>query len=171
MSRRLLLATLVTLALLVAACGRSDEPSAGVDDPAPAPQTDGDAGTDAAGGTRPALPPIRDIRPDVVQPRPRGFDSALYDETDESLHVLFTSGREPCAALADVEVVEDAEHVTVTLHEGHGAGSDVDCPDDAQPAAARVELTTPLADRELVDGTTGEPVPVDRIRAGDAPAA
>lgn len=152
--------------LLAAACVSPDTPVSTGELPA----HEQPAGDDPVGGAMLALPPARAVHDNVENLQPRSFESALHDETDDSFHVLFWAGREPCYALGDVEVVETADAITVTLYEGNMRGDDIACPDDAQHASVPIVLELPVGDRVLVDGSTGQEIPIDFIRPGDVAA-
>lgn len=124
-------------------------------------------------GTRLTLPERREIRDGVVDAKSRPFMRAHNDETDSSLHVIYVTGVEPCAVLGDIVVEEGADEVVVTLMEGYLPAEDGQppiCIEIAEDVSARVPLDRPLGDRSLVDGATGDTVPVDVVKAGDAPA-
>lgn len=172
MLRRSLVAPLLAIALT--ACGgstASDDSATEVPD-SPGLPADDDGG--AAGGSYEALPPKREVDEAAVDASPRSFQEALYDETDDSLHVIYETGVEPCYVLADVEVVEEDDRITVTLHEGHVPDENGEAPvciEIAERVSTPVELSEALDDRTLIDGATGEEVPVSVIKAGDAPSS
>jgi hypothetical protein len=66
------------------------------------------------------------------------------------------------AQLDHVDLVETAAKVTVTLVLGPDpqVPADTACPDIAMGKSAQVTLTSPLGGRTVVDGSTGDPVPV-----------
>lgn len=166
-SRSLLL--LLLLALALTACGFSVDSgqASGQETSAPGPP-----GTeDAAGGSHLALPPMRAVQEGAQDGAPRPFERARYDETDGSLHVIWMTGVEPCYVLAGVDVVEDADQVSVTLSEGwlpDENGEAPVCIEIAEEVSTPIALDDPLDGRTLIDGATGEPVPVEVITAGDA---
>ena len=168
MLRRSLFLSLLAIAL--AACGfstSSGEQSGEVPTSPGLPPAD-DA---AAGGTYLALPPMRAVHEDARDAAPRSFREARYDETDDSFHVLYETGVEPCYVLAGVEVVEEAEQVTVTLLEGHLPDENGDAPvciEIAESVSTPVALDAALDGRTVIDGATGEAVPVTTISADDA---
>lgn len=164
---RLLL--LFLLAIVMSACGvsvdadQASSPATGA--PGLPTADDGGAGGDD-GATHLALPPMRAVHEDARDAQPRPFERARYDETDGSLHVIWMTGVEPCYVLAGLEVDQDAEQVTVTLLEGwlpDESGEAPTCIEIAEEASTPVGLEAPLDGRTLVDGATGEPVPVDVI--------
>lgn len=71
---------------------------------------------------------------------------------DDTLRIHYTTGVEPCYVLDHVDVVESEESVTVTLFEGSGEG-DVACIEIARFVYTDVDLSAPLADRSVVDGS------------------
>lgn len=174
MSRLILV--IVALGLLVGCAGSPDTQTD--DGGADTPVTDGGhqpsggppAPSDA--GTRPALPPARTVHPDAVDLLVRPFDSAVADETDGSLHVLYFAGREPCYVLGPIDVIARPDTVTVTLREGRDPTQmDAACTDDAQLVSTRVPLDGRLGDRLLIDGSDGREVPVEVVSAADAAAS
>lgn len=170
MLRRSLLVPLLAIALT--ACGfstSSDEQSGEAPDSGLPAADDG-----AAGGSHMALPPMRTVNGDAQDASPRSFQEARYDETDDSFHVIYETGVEPCYVLADVEVVEEDDRITVTLLEGHVPDENGDAPvciEIAERVSTPVDLEEPFGDRTLIDGATGEEVPVSVIDAGDAPSS
>ncbi len=178
------LSLLLVLVVALAGCGgaaqttdtASQAPVGGDADP-DQPVASGDDGSvlpssDDGGATRLALPDAREVRDGVREASPRPFERARSDETDGSLHVIYRSGVEPCAALGHIEVDATANQVTVTLLEGYlpDEGQAPTCIEIAEEVSVRVPLDGPLEGRTLVDGATGEPVPVDVIKMGDAAA-
>lgn len=176
MSRRSLVIPLVAaIAFALAACGGSpDEPVSQPVDPTNDSGLPAAGDDPAAGGAREALPPRRTVHEDARDTSPRAFEEALYDETDDSFHVIYTTGVEPCYVLGAVEVVEESDQVTVTLLEGYlpdEHGESPVCIEIAERVSASVPLDGPFDDRTLIDGATGEEVPVSVIKAGDAPSS
>lgn len=168
MLRRSILVPL--LAIVLAACGASPGPSGASGDTPTAPGLP-TAGDDAAGGSHLALPPARSVDEDARDPSPRPFQEALFDETDDSFHVIYETGVEPCYVLAAVEVVGGSEQVTVTLLEGHLPDENGDAPvciEIAERVSTPVTLEAPLDGRAVIDGATGEQIPVSTITADDA---
>ena len=167
---------LALLALAGTACGFSVESGEASGEVTAAPglpvaDDGGAAGGGAAGGTQLTLPPMRAVHEQVNDATPRPFESARYDETDGSLHVIWTTGVEPCYVLAGIEVVQEPEQVTVTLLEGwlpDENGEAPVCIEIAEQASTPIPLEAPLDGRTLVDGASGDPVPVDVITAEDA---
>lgn len=171
MLRRSLLVPLLAIALT--ACGGS---TTDPDQAAEAPTSPGLPAADdgAAGGSYMALPPMRAVDESAQDASPRSFQEALYDETDDSFHVIYETGVEPCYVLADVEVIEEDDQITVTLLEGHVPDENGEAPvciEIAERVSTPVDLEQPFADRTLIDGATGEEVPVSVIKAGDAPTS
>ena len=83
-----------------------------------------------------------------------GWDSA--DVSADGLHVTisFTSGVAPCSVLDHVDVAYGTSAVTITLYEGHEpGGGQVACPAIAMFKQTTVDLTEPVAGRDVKDGT------------------
>lgn len=132
-----------------------------------------DAPSDGAGATQLTLPAPRVVHDGVQDAAPRPFERVRADETDDSLHVIYWTGVEPCAVLDDIEVEATTEAVTITLQEGYLADEDGQVPaciEIAEEVSVRIPFDDPLAGRALIDGATGEPVPVDVITMSDAAA-
>lgn len=167
----------IALALALAACGggAGSDDTTGEATTAPGlPPADDSAAGGAAGGTQLALPPARAVHEDARDLAPRSFERARYDETDGSLHVIWTTGVEPCYVLGGIEIEQGPEQVTVTLLEGwlpDENGEQPMCIQIAEEASTPVPLEAPLDGRALIDGATGDPVPVDVITAEDAPSS
>lgn len=124
-----------------------------------------------AGSARMALPEARQVHHGVRDAAARPFERSVSDETDGSLHIIYWTGVEPCAVLGGIEVVARPDVVTVTLMEGHLPADDGESPvciEIAQEASAPVPVDEPIGDRVLIDGWTGEPVPVERIEMSQA---
>jgi hypothetical protein len=173
---RTLLALLLTVSMLAAACGQDVPPDTPDTPPASeAPEPEPEPEPAPPGATYPALPSeIREIQPDVVDAQPRPFERARTDETDGSLWVAYWTGVEPCYVLGAIEVDASDDRVTVTLHEGHVPDADGEppvCIMLAVEVAVRIPMDAPLGDRILIDGATGDEVPVERITIEDAPAS
>lgn len=157
-------AVLCLVLLLAGGCGvplGADQGGVGPDAPTSAP---GDPN-----GDMPVIPEPRSVREGAVDVRPRPFEEAVLDRRDGQLHVVWWTGVEPCNVLAELEVEERADRVIVTVHEGQLLDADGEppvCIEIAERASAPVPLDAPLGDRALVDGATGEEVPVSEISAG-----
>lgn len=180
------LPVLLILALALAGCGgavqttdtASQVPADG-DGDLDQPVASGDDGTampssDDGGATRLTLPEAREVRDGVQELSPRPFERARSDETDGSLHVIYWSGVQPCHVLGDIEVETAGDQVTVTLLEGHlpdDDGQQPTCIELAEEVSARIPLDEALGGRTLVDGATGEPVPLDVIKMSDVAAS
>lgn len=169
---------IVLLVLAASACGfsaESDELAGDEVTGAPAlPPPDDSAAGGAAGGSQLALPPTRPVREGVNDLRPRPFESARYDETDGSLHVIYMTGVEPCYVLGGIELEQDEDQITVTLLEGwlpDENGEQPMCIEIAEQVSTPVPLEAPLDGRSVIDGATGEPVPVEVVAAEDAPSS
>jgi hypothetical protein len=75
----------------------------------------------------------------------------------------YSVGLPSCSPQLDhVDVVQTVAKVTVTLVQGTDpqVPSGTACPDIAMAKSTRVTLTSPLSGRTLVDGSTGDTVPV-----------
>lgn len=122
--------------------------------------------SDDGGATQLALPDAREVRDGVRDTSPRPFERARSDETDDSLHVIYRTGAEPCAALGHIEIDATADQVTITLLEGYlpDNGQAPTCIEIAEEVSVPIPLDGPLDGRTLLDGTTGQPVPVDVIK-------
>lgn len=177
MLRRALPAPLLAIALALAACGggvdSNDTTSEATTDPGLPPADDSAAGG-AAGGTYLALPPTRAAQEDVRDLAPRSFERARYDETDGTLYVMWSTGVEPCYVLGGIELEQGTDQVTVTLLEGwlpDENGEQPVCIEIAEQVSTPVPLEAHLDGRAVIDGATGEPVPVEVITAEDAPSS
>lgn len=85
--------------------------------------------------------------------------SVAGPESREVKVVFYTSGSADCRQFDAADVREDGEAVTVRVTVKTSAR---DCPDDGQEAERTVRLSRPLDARELIDGSTGQPVAVER---------
>lgn len=176
------LSLLLVLLLALAGCGgavqttdTASQAPVGDDADPDQPVASGDDGSvmpssDDGGATRLVLPDAREVRDGVRDAAPRPFERARSDETDGSLHVIYWSGVEPCATLGRIEVDATADRVTVSLLEGYlpDDGRAPNCIEIAEQVSVLVPLDGPLDGRTLLDGATGEPVPVDVIKMSDA---
>ena len=97
-------------------------------------------------------PTILEVEPreGLVDVVPHIFDKA---ETLDSrtIRVEFYGGVEECEGLDRVEVEESKQSVTITLYTGRVPSAEV-CIEIAVLKATTVELESPLAGREIVDG-------------------
>ncbi|MGQ0743654.1 MAG: hypothetical protein ACT4OS_04840 [Acidimicrobiales bacterium] len=120
-------------------------PVVGRVDPAPPPL----GGPPGGGDAQPVT-----LVPEAVDLRPRPFDEAEVLD-DRRVALRFFSGVAPCDVTARVDIDEsDPEVVTITLFSGRDprAGPDVACIEIAVYSELVVELPSPLAGREIVDG-------------------
>jgi hypothetical protein len=84
-------------------------------------------------------------------------------DAQDRLVLGYYVGLPSCSPQLDhVDVVETVAKVTVTLVQGAApqVPSGTACPDIAMAKSTRVTLTSPLGGRTLVDGSTGDTVPV-----------
>lgn len=120
----------------------------------------GNTDSETDGGTPAPVGKIRGDAPAVaLEPKPGqenlrkvSFTGTKAIDSD-TIRVNFMSGVEPCDVLDHVEVVETKTSVTVTLFMGNAPGKgDTACPALARFAYTDIDLTSPLGDREVVDG-------------------
>lgn len=104
-------------------------------------------------------------RPEVANVQATSI-SAARSGSGRNVEILFTTGEEPCGILQRIETTEaeDSIYVSVFLGTDPAAFSNgnVTCPDIGVPATAKVELRQPLGNRRVVDGATGQAVPLTR---------
>ena len=83
-----------------------------------------------------------------------GWDTAGVSADGLHVTISFTSGVAPCSVLDHVDVAYGVKAVTITLFEGHepDAGQ-VACPAIAMFKQTTVDLTEPVGDRDVNDGT------------------
>jgi hypothetical protein len=161
--------TLLALLLLVplAACGDDggDASTDGPDDPVTtSPDDPVDDDGDGTGGTdpvEPGGPAIVAPEPGLLNPNPSAIDSVVAVEGEgDKLEVRFYNGIQACYGLDRVEVDETDERVTIGIFTGVRPPGDQVCIDIAELQATIVTLDAPLGDREVVDASTGAPVPI-----------
>ena len=113
------------------------------------------------GGAAPAPSPSASPSPASTSARkPFAFDAAYgTDEPREVVVQYGDSGSCPHRNVTHV-VQETADRVVVTLEAD--APTEQPCTADYQQRLVPVRLQSPMGDRELVDGSRGEPVAVDR---------
>jgi len=106
----------------------------------------------------PPPPADRPARP-VGGREPFAFD-AVYDDTDPRVLLVRygDSGSCPSQDLRH-EVVEDADRIVVTLTRSAKPG-DLACTADYRAVLVPVTLAAPRGDREVLDGSRKEPIPV-----------
>jgi hypothetical protein len=123
----------------------------------PEPAGDGDLTAVDAG----CQPPDQQPKAEVVTPRPGMVNVAPIpwvraEPTGDgtTLRVTWTSGVEPCYVLDHVVVEEAPDAVTVTLFQGSdpAAGTAV-CIEIATDKTVEVQLSAPLGDRPVLDGS------------------
>jgi hypothetical protein len=113
-----------------------------------------DIGFGGGGGSvPPAKAQLVEPRPGMANVMPIAYDRATIADDDVTLTIRFWSGVEPCAVLDHVDVQQDPDVVVVTLYQGNDpSAGDVACPDLATLKQVSVDLTEPLAGRDIVDG-------------------
>jgi hypothetical protein len=135
MARRVLI--MIAVCMLVSACGSSGDPNGSADQPTP----------------RQMKP-----HPGMADVGPVAWERVDVREDGRTLQVFWDSGPAPCFMLDRVELVQSPETVTVTLYEGRDpklpAGAV--CPTILVTKWTPVMLETPLGDRKVVDGTSGQ---------------
>jgi hypothetical protein len=96
--------------------------------------------------------------PDATDPHPINFEPSQVEPSGDGVLVPFYNGVQPCYALADVQVTETPDAVTVSLFggtpdssDGSSASSAV-CIELAQLFEVEVTLDAPLGSRTIVDG-------------------
>lgn len=127
------------VALLLAACVA---PSGGPVDACDAGWGDVESRTVTPGGADPRAVPIE----------------CLLKVDDRRLRIGFLMPAGPsCYRLSAVEVVEGADAVSITLiasrDDNPAAGA---CPEEALRTTTEIDLAAPVADRLLLDGSSGE---------------
>jgi hypothetical protein len=133
---------LLVLLLLLGACARAGS-TAGPPPDSPVTST---PGTPAPGPTAVAVSP----RPGLVDVRPHPWDR--FEVVDpRTLRLEFYGGVEECEGVDRVEVDQAPDTVTVTLFTGRVPTAEV-CIEIAVLKRIDVELSTPLAGRDVVDG-------------------
>jgi hypothetical protein len=164
-------AALVALALAVAGCAgstpaassppSSETPAATAPGPTPVPNPGGGVAPNPGGGiVDPNLDPLPVAPvPGVTDVRQVAAETLVVEATGpKALATLtWTSGVEPCTALAGIGIARADREITLTIREGNGAGPDIACTAQAIRKTATVDLG------ELAPGLWV-------VRAGDAPA-
>ena len=139
-----------------------DNPTDRVMKPCGTPVVSG-SGPDATVGYTPCLSDQMPVTPvaSPVEPTPGmadvhaiGWDSASVSADGLHVTIGFASGVAPCSVLDHVDVAYGASAVTITLYEGHepDAGQ-VACPAIAMFMQTTVDLTEPVGERDVKDGT------------------
>jgi hypothetical protein len=147
MKRRTLPLLLVLVALT--ACAKAASPGAGSGG-----ATSTNAPT-AAGGLAPAHPKMVTPSPGLEDVRPTAWSRATPTADGTALTVDFWGS--PCQGIDHVSTRETASTVTVTLYEGTlPASVGAACPAIVMLEAVRVQLSTPLGNRTVVDGASGK---------------
>ncbi|MGQ0623501.1 MAG: hypothetical protein ACT4PP_02420 [Sporichthyaceae bacterium] len=190
--RRFLVATGVSMLLVLGACGSDSTqvttPAANSGDPGDAAGGTSLAGSDDAGrndtpdsdigtDTEPGAP-APEPGPKVVKPqggmsnvRPVTWESAA-PTGDRVVRVQFYGGIEPCDVLDSVKVAYRKAAVEISLFSGSDpAAPDVACIEIAELKAVDVTLTEDLAGREIVDPTVADETATEGEQpAGEQPA-
>jgi hypothetical protein len=134
----------VTL-LLLTACAERAEPGAGPDPDQPV--------------SNPPVTVVPNPGPTTLEVEPReGLVDVvphIFDKAEpldpKTIRVEFYGGVEECEGLDHVEVKESKDTVTITLYTGRLPEAEV-CIEIAVLKATTIELASPLAGREIVDG-------------------
>lgn len=87
----------------------------------------------------------------AVELRRRPFESAV-PLGDASVGVRFWGGVAPCDVVGDVDVVETATSITITLYTGREGGPEQACIAIAVYKEVLVNLAAPVAGRTIIDG-------------------
>ena len=88
------------------------------------------------------------------------FIESYATPSDTTVELRFATGVEDCYGLDRVDVEEEADAVTVTVFTGSKPGAQV-CIEIAELVVTTVELSAPLGERVVIDGSSGNPLPVD----------
>jgi hypothetical protein len=155
------------LVVLGAACGSDGDASSGSGDVAigePAthsPDEPVSSPPNAGGDVLPGAGERRQVTAEdgLDNPVPTFIESYASID-DDTVELRFSMGVADCYGLAAVTVGDAADAVTVTVKTGSKPGAQV-CIEIAELVATTVDLPTPLAGRPLIDGSTGDPIPVD----------
>jgi hypothetical protein len=145
------IAMVMTVALLLAACGSEPSTDAGS---SPSPDTrvtnsPGDPTGPIKGGAQKVEP-----RPGTDDPRPSAFAKVKVLD-DRTLRVFFYQGVAPCSVLDRVEVEYGTETIGITLFVGsQPTAEDVACIELAVYNYVDVELDEPIDGRRIVDGAS-----------------
>jgi hypothetical protein len=139
--------------LVLAACGSAGGPGGPTSPDPDEPVSTSAPPGNGAGPSEPVGTPVGP-QPGTRDPRPHAVDRFDVGDDDRTITVLYVGGVEDCYRLDRVEVVETAETVTITVHEGvvPDLPPDSACIDIAVYKAVAVVLDAPLGDRELLDG-------------------
>lgn len=131
--------------LLLGACAERAEPGA-------APDPDQPLSSAPVTTVPNPGPTILEVEPreGLVDVVPHIFDNAEPLDA-KTIRVEFYGGVEECEGLDHVDVEETSKTVTITLHTGRLPEAEV-CIEIALLKATTVELESPLAGREIVDG-------------------
>lgn len=133
----------VAVALVMTGCGRAGTPGAGPESPVTGPSGPGSPGPTPS-------PDILEPRTGLVDIRPHPWHRAV-SLGPRRLLVTFYGGVEDCYGLDRVEVREEPDAVTITVHTGRLPEAEV-CIEIAVFQGVEVKLDRPLGDRALRDG-------------------
>ncbi|GII53656.1 hypothetical protein Pth03_20450 [Planotetraspora thailandica] len=142
---------LVALLLMVVACGETTPgPSGSSAQPSrPVSGHPSSGGSAEPGATPSQATPVGN----TIDPHKTKWLSAEPTDGGKALLLTWWSGVEPCTALDRVDVSESADQVTVTIWEGKDRRHpDAVCIAIAIKKQTKVNLSTPLGNRKVIDG-------------------
>ena len=139
------LAPLFAALFVLAACGSADPDGAAA---GPNPDT-AVTGAPASHDAGPSRPELREPQDDVIDARPRSFDS--HKAKGRKLSLFYYSGVAECNGVDRIEVDEGPDEVIVTIFEGRRPEAEI-CPEIAVEVRSVVTLDRALGNRKVVDG-------------------
>ncbi|MGH8902681.1 MAG: hypothetical protein ACRDYA_13645 [Egibacteraceae bacterium] len=97
-------------------------------------------------------------RPGMADAEPVAWDRYEAGEDGRTLQVFWASGPQPCFVLDHVGLVQSAEAVTVTVHEGRDpeVPAGTPCLTILVTKTTAVVLDAPLGDRKVIDGAPAQ---------------